>query len=163
VELPPGYVIGLQDVLDVLVWKDEDMSAKDVVVRPDGMISVPLINDVRGDGLTVEQLRLRLTEAAAKFIDDPTVAVVVKAINSRRVSVLGQVAKPSQYNLLSRMTVVDLLSMAGGVHEFAKTKNIRITRGKESLQLNFKEFLEGKARAIAQNIELQPGDIVSVP
>jgi polysaccharide export outer membrane protein len=163
VELPPGYVIGLQDVLDVLVWKDEDMSAKDVVVRPDGMISVPLINDVRADGLTVEQLRLRLTEAAAKFIDDPTVAVVVKAINSRRVSVLGQVAKPSQYNLLSRMTVVDLLSMAGGVHEFAKTKNIRITRGKESLQFNYKEFLEGKARAIAQNIELQPGDIVSVP
>lgn len=167
VTLPPGYVVGIQDVMDVVVWKDEDLSAKDVVVRPDGMISLPLVNDVAAAGLTVEQLRTRITEQVAKFTKEPEVSVVIKQINSRRVSITGQVAKPSQYALLARMTVVELISIAGGVAEYANTKNIRITRtqnGKPvSLPFNYKDFLAGKPAALAQNIELMPNDIVTVP
>jgi polysaccharide export outer membrane protein len=167
VDVPPGYVIGIQDEFDVIVWKDKDMSAEKVVVRPDGKISLPLVNDVDAVGLTVEQLRSRITEAASKYVTEPEISVVVKGINSRRVSITGQVAKPSQYALLTRMTVVELISMAGGVAEYANKKNIRITRvenGKTvSLPFNYKEFLQGKAKALAQNIELKPGDIVTVP
>jgi polysaccharide export outer membrane protein len=167
VEIPPGYVIGIQDSFDVVVWKDKDMSAENVVVRPDGKISLPLVNDIDAVGLTVEQLRARITEAASKFTKEPEISVVVKQINSRRVSITGEVAKPAQYALLSRMTVVDLISTAGGVAEYANKKNIRITRirnGKsQSLPFNYKEFLQGKPKALEQNIELEPGDIVTVP
>ena len=89
VALPPGYVIGLQDVIDVFVWKEKDMSAEKVVVRPDGKISLPLVNDVDAVGLTVDQLRVRIQEAAGKFVQEPEVSVVVKEINSRRVSITG--------------------------------------------------------------------------
>ena len=167
VELPPGYVVGIQDVVDVFVWKEKDMSAEKVVVRPDGRISLPLVNDIDAVGLSVEQLRLKIQEAATKFVQEPEVSVVVKEINSRRVSITGQVAKPGQYALLSRMTVVELISIAGGAAEFADKKKIRITRIKngttESLPFNFKEFLAGKPKALEQNIELMPGDIVTVP
>jgi len=167
VQPPPGYVIGIQDVLDVVVWKEEDMSAEKVVVRPDGRISLPLVNDIDAVGLTVEQLRLKIQEAATKFVQEPEVSVVVKEINSRRVSITGQVAKPGQYPLLSRMTVMDLISMAGGTAEYADKKEIRITRVKngksESLLFNLKDFQKGKPKALEQNIELIPGDIVTVP
>ena len=167
VELPPGYVIGIQDELDVVVWKDKDMSAEKIVVRPDGKISLPLVNDIDVTGLTVEQARKRITEAASKYVTEPEISVVVKAINSRRVSILGQVGKSGQYALLSRMTVADLISLAGGVAEYADKKNIRIARkenGKTvSLLFNYKEYAQGKQRGLDQNIELQPGDIVTVP
>jgi polysaccharide export outer membrane protein len=167
VELPPGYVIGLQDVLDVSVWKEKDMSAEGVVVRPDGKISLPLVNDVDAVGLTVDQLRSAITERAAKFVQEPEVSVVVKQINSRRVSITGQVAKPGQYALLSRTTVVELIAMAGGAAEFANIKKIRIARIKngktESILFNFKDFQDGKPKALEQNIELMPGDMVTVP
>ena len=118
-------------------------------------------------GLTVEQLRSAITERAGKFVQEPEVSVVVKQINSRRVSITGQVAKPGQYALLSRTTVMDLISMAGGAAEYANTKKIRIARttnGKiESLPFNYKDYLDGKPKGLEQNIELLPGDIVTVP
>ena len=167
VELPPGYVIGIQDSMDVFVWKEKDMSAEKVVVRPDGKISLPLVNDVDAVGLTVDQLRVRIQEAASKFVQEPEVSVVIKEINSRRVSITGQVAKPGQYSLLTRTTVVELISMAGGAAEFANTKKIRIARIKngktESILFNFKDFQDGKPKALEQNIELMPGDMVTVP
>ena len=167
IETPPGYVIGVQDVFDVVVWKDEEMSAEGVVVGPDGRVSLPLVNEIHAAGLTVEQLRQEITKKAGEFVQEPTVSVVVKEINSLRVSIVGQVGKPAQYALLRPTTVVELISMAGGVAEYANTKNIRITRtenGKPvSLQFNYNDFLKGKEKALAQNIELKPGDIVTVP
>jgi polysaccharide export outer membrane protein len=167
VELPPGYVVGMQDTLDVFVYKEKEMSAENVIVRPDGKISLPLVNDIHAAGLTVEALRQAIAKEAANYVQDPTVSVVVKQIQSRFVSITGNVAKPNQYPLLSRMTVMELISTAGGLLEYAKGKEIRIARkvnGKLiSLQFNFKDFLKGKPEALGQNIELQPNDIVTVP
>ena len=162
---PDDYVIGPDDVLSVVFWRDKDMSA-DVAVRPDGKISLPVLNEVVAAGLTTEQLRARLTEAAAKFIEgDPTVSVVVKAINSRKVFITGMVGKSGDYSIPGRTTVLQLIAMAGGLHEFADAKNITINRtenGRQvSLRFNYKDVSKGKN--LNQNIELKPGDTVIVP
>jgi polysaccharide biosynthesis/export protein len=164
VVVPADYVIGPDDVLTVFFWREKDLSG-DVQVRPDGRISLPLLNDVQAAGLTPEELRVRLTQAADKFIDDPTVTVVVKAINSRRIYITGQVSKPGVYPLGGPMTVVQLIATAGGVLEYADEKNIVISRteaGKAlSFRFNYDEFKRG--RRLEQNIQLKPGDTVIVP
>jgi polysaccharide export outer membrane protein len=161
---PPGYVIGADDSLDVVFWREKEMSAS-VVVRPDGMISLPLINDVRAEGLTPEQLRVALTTAAAKFVEEPTVTVVVKQIQSRKVFITGQVGKPGPYLLNSPMTVLQLISVAGGVAEYADKERIVVLRTEDGKPVaktfNYKEVMEGKK--LQQNIELKPGDSVVVP
>src|SRR5579864_2681068 len=96
--LPSGYVVGVQDVLSIVFWRDKDMSA-DVTVRPDGKISLPLLNDVEAAGFTPDQLRTRLIEAASKYIEEPNATVLVKEIHSRNVFITGNVAKPSTYPL----------------------------------------------------------------
>jgi polysaccharide export outer membrane protein len=164
VETPADYVIGPFDVLTVVFWRDKDMST-DVSVRPDGMISLPLLNDVQAAGLTPDQLRQKLATAAAKFIEEPTVTVVVKEINSRKVFITGQVGKPGAYALTGPTTVLQLLAMAGGVQEYADSKNITIMRtenGKPvSYRFNYKDAIHRKN--LKQNIELKPGDTVIVP
>jgi polysaccharide biosynthesis/export protein len=164
VTTPDDYVIGPDDLLSVVFWRDKDMSA-DVAVRPDGKISLPVINEVIASGLTPEQLRARVTEAASKFLEDPTVSVVVKAINSRKVFITGMVAKSGDYSIPGRTTVLQLIAMAGGLHEFADAKNITINRtenGRQvSLRFNYKDVSKGKN--LRQNIELKPGDTVIVP
>src|SRR5258706_2940914 len=109
VPTPPDYVIGPDDVLTIVFWREKDMSS-DVGVRPDGKISLPLINDVQASGLTPEQLRISVTEAAGKFVEDPSVTVVVKAINSRKVFITGQVGKPGPYALGGPPTVLQLIA-----------------------------------------------------
>ena len=162
--LPAGYVIGPEDVIAVLVREEKDMSG-DFVVRPDGQITVPILNDIAAAGLTPEQLREALTKAASKFLTDPTVTVGVKAINSRKVHITGNVAKPGAYQLTSSMTVVQLIAASGGLHEFADSKKILIVRdegGKQvAYKFNYKDFVSGKN--LKQNIELRPGDTVVVP
>ncbi len=165
IEPPPGYVIGSEDVLNVVFWREKDLSTE-VTVRPDGKISLPLINDIQTAGLTPEQLRVRITEAAGKFVQDPTVSVVVKTINSRRVYIVGQVAKPGPYALSAPITVMQLIAMAGGLHEFADREKIVILRqgddGKQTaLDFNYKDVLNRKL--LTQNIELKAGDTVVVP
>jgi polysaccharide biosynthesis/export protein len=164
VSLPAGYVIGPEDVLTVHFWRDKDMSA-DVAVRPDGMISLLLVNDIQAAGLTPEELRDEVTKAASKYIDDPTVTVVVKEINSRKVFITGMVGKPGDYPLTGPTTVMQLLSRAGGVHEFAKKKDIMIIRrenGRDvALKFNYEDVRRG--RNLQQNIELKPGDTIIVP
>ena len=164
VPLPPGYVIGPEDVLTVLFWRDKEMSG-DVSVRPDGMISLLLINDIKAAGLTPEQLRDDVTKAASKFIEDPTVSVVVKQINSRKVFVTGQVGKQGAHPLTGPVTVLQMLSMAGGLHEFADAKKILIVRNEGGKQIvyhfNYKDVMRGKN--LKQNIELKPGDTIIVP
>lgn len=161
---PAGYTIGPDDSLAVVFWREKELSAE-VVVRPDGMISLPLINDLRAEGLTPEQLRVTLTTAAAKFVEEPTVTVVVKAINSRKVFITGQVGKPGPYPLGGPTTVLQLISMAGGVADYADKEKIIVLRtagGKSvALPFNYKDVMTGKK--LQQNVELKPGDSVIVP
>ena len=162
---PAGYVIGLEDVLTVVFWREKDISA-DVTVRPDGKISLPLLNDVVAAGLTPDQLRARLMEVADRYVEDPNVTVVVKQINSRKVFITGEVLKPGAYPLNAPTSVLQLLSMAGGLREYADTKNIVVIRTAEngrqmSYRFNYKDVI-GR-RNLSQNIQLQPGDSVVVP
>ena len=162
--LPPDYLIGPEDMLAIVFWRDKDMSTE-VMVRPDGKISLPLLNDIQASGLSPEQLRLQLIEAASKIIEEPSVAIVVKAINSRKVFVTGQVGKAGPYPLSGTTTVLQLIATAGGVLEYADSKNIRVMRtenGKPvSYRFNYKDVIKGKN--LKQNIELKPGDTVIVP
>jgi polysaccharide export outer membrane protein len=162
--LPPGYVIGPEDVLSIVFWRDADMSAE-VAVRPDGKVSLPLLNDVTAAGLTPDQLRESLAKAAKKFIADPTVTVVVRTINSRKVFITGNVQRPGAYALTGTMTVLQLIAMSGGVLEYADAKNIVVMRNEEGGQkaypFNYKDI--AKRRNLSQNIELKPGDTVIVP
>lgn len=161
---PAGYVIGPDDQLSIVFWREKDLSA-DVVVRPDGLISLPLLNDVAAAGLTPEQLRVNITQGAGKFVEEPTVSVVVKAINSRKVFVTGQVGKPGPYPLSGPTTVLQLIATAGGVAEYAKKSEILVIRKENDKQLTFPFNYDGvmKGKNLNQNIELKPGDTVIVP
>jgi polysaccharide export outer membrane protein len=164
VELPPGYVIGPDDVLTVVFWRDKEMSS-DVSVRPDGKVTLPLVNDIDAAGKTPEQLRLDITEAASRFVEAPTVSIVVKAINSRKVYITGMIGKSGAFPLSGPTTVLQLISMAGGLHEFADSKNIiinRVENGRQiAIKFNYNDVRKGKK--LQQNIELKPGDTVVVP
>lgn len=161
---PPDYVIGPEDVLSIVVWREKELSS-DVIVRPDGKISLPLLNDVQAAGLSPEALRLALTDAAAKLIEEPSVTVIVKAVNSRKVYITGQVSRPGPYPLAAPTTVLQLVASAGGLLEYADASNIRIMRTENghpvSLRFNYNDVSEGKN--LRQNIELRPGDTVIVP
>ena len=164
VALPPGYVIGADDVLTIVFWRDKDMSA-DVTVRPDGKVTLPLVNDLDAAGKTPDELRKAITEAASRFVEDPTVSVVVKQINSRRVYITGMVGKSGAYPISAPTTVLQLISMAGGLNEFAHSKDIiinRVENGRQvALKFNYSDVQKGKN--LHQNIELRPGDTVIVP
>jgi polysaccharide export outer membrane protein len=158
----PVYVIGVSDLLTVTFWQDQN--AVDVVVRPDGKISVPLLNDVQAAGLTPEQLALALEEAASKYITEPDATVMVKEVRSRKVFVLGEVGNPGMVPLSGDMTVLQLIAISGGLLEYADKKNIVIIRtenGQEQrLKFNYNDVVGGKN--LQQNIFLQPGDTVVV-
>ena len=161
--VPTDYVIGPDDVLGINFWRDPDMSG-DVTVRPDGNITLPLIRDVKAAGLRPEELREVITKAASKLIEDPNVTVIVRQINSRNVFITGNVARPGPYPLSGQMTVLHLITVAGGLTEFANAKKILINRtenGRATVKpFNYNEVSEGKK--LEQNITLQPGDTVVV-
>ena len=117
--LPADYVVGAEDVLSVVFWREREMSA-DVLVRPDGRISLPLLNDVEVVGLTPDQIRERVIELARKFVEEPSATVVVKQINSRKVYITGNVERPGPFPLLRPTTILQFISLAGGLKEFAK-------------------------------------------
>jgi polysaccharide biosynthesis/export protein len=162
--VPGDYLIGADDALSIVFWRDKDMSA-DVVVRPDGKISLPLLNEVQAAGYTPEQLREKLVEAASKYVQEPNATVVVKEIRSRKVFITGNVAKPASYSLVGEMNVLQLIAQAGGLLEYADSKNIVVLRkenGKEQhLTVNYNDVV--KRRNVQQNIALKPGDTVIVP
>ncbi len=159
----PDYVIGADDTLHISVWKEPDLSEQ-LPVRPDGKISMPLLNDVQAAGLTPLQLKDSITEKLKKFISDPHVTVVVLAMNSRRVFVTGEVVHSGPMTLLPHMTVLQALSQAGFT-QFANPKAIYLLRtenGKpEKLLFNYKEVVKGNHPE--ENIELKPGDTLVVP
>jgi polysaccharide export outer membrane protein len=160
---PDDYVIGVADVLHINYWMEPEMTA-DYVVRPDGVITLPLLNDVPAEGLKPEQLRLELLKRSTQF-KDPQITVVVKAINSRKVFIEGAVNKPGPYDLSAPLTVMSLISIAGSLREFTSGKNIVILRkegGKQvAIKFNYEDVRQGKR--LEQNIPLKPGDIVVVP
>ena len=161
---PADYVIGPEDVLSVVFWRDKDMSL-DVTVRPDGKISLPLLNDVPAAGLTPAQLCDRLGEEAKRFIEDPNVTVIVRQINSRRVFVTGEVFKPGPYSLIGPTTVLQMLATAGGLKEYADSKHIVVIRKENGRTImnrfNYDDAV--KPKGVRGNIDLKPGDTIVVP
>jgi polysaccharide biosynthesis/export protein len=164
IKLPPGYVIGVDDHLLITFWRDKDLSAE-VVVRPDGCISLPLLNDVQAAGMTPEQLRMRLLQIAGALVEEPSATVVVKEIHSRRAFITGNVEKPGMYALNVPTTVMQLIATAGGLREFVGGRNIVILRreGDRDVRFAFDYQAVVSGRRLEQNIELRPGDTVIVP
>jgi polysaccharide biosynthesis/export protein len=160
----PNYVIGPQDVVDISVWKEPDLS-RAVPVRPDGKISLPLVNDVQAAGLTPAQLGAQITFNLSKYVTNPQVTVIVSQINSQRIYILGEVTRAGSYTLLPEMTVLQALSDAGGFTAFANSKKIYVLRqdnGKQQkIPFNYKDVVSGKDSG--QNIALKPGDTIVVP
>jgi polysaccharide export outer membrane protein len=160
----PNYVIGAQDVLDISVWREPDLS-RQVPVRPDGKISLPLLNDVQAMGLTPTQLAAQITTGLDKFMTSPQVTVIVSQINSQRVYILGEVGRAGAYGLLPGMTVLQALSNAGGFTAFANQKGIYVLRQdgakQQKLFFNYKDVVSGKKPE--QNIELKSGDTIVIP
>jgi polysaccharide biosynthesis/export protein len=157
-----SYIIGAEDTLHVSVWKEPDLSAT-LPVRPDGKISMPLLDDVQAAGLTPMQLAESVTEKLKRYISDPRVTVVVTAMNSQRVFVMGEVTHGGSVQLVSGMTVLQALSSAGFT-QFANTKKIyvlRLENGKQTkLPVNYNQIIKG---AMEQNVVLKPGDTIVVP
>ncbi len=159
----PTYVIGPEDVLHIAVWKEADFTAT-LPVRPDGKISLPLLDDVQAAGLTPKQLAVSVTEKLKKYVADPRVTVVVTSINSKRIFLVGEVMHPGATSMLPNMTVLQALSSAG-LSQFANTKRIYVLRtenGKQrKLPVNYRQLVKGNQ--IEQNYLLQPGDTIVVP
>jgi polysaccharide export outer membrane protein len=159
-----GYKIGVDDVLNIYVWKNETIS-RIVPVRPDGKISLPLLNDVQAAGLTPEQLREVLREKLMEYESAPEVAVTVAEVRSFKVSVLGEVLHPGRFELRNSTTVLDALALAGGFKDFAATSRIVVLRsegnGSKRLPFNYKKAITTGGEA--ENFFLEPGDIILVP
>jgi len=160
---PVPYVIGVDDVLHIAVWKEPDLTTT-LPVRSDGMISLPLLNDVPAAGTTPMQLAATLTEKLKKYVAAPNVTVVVTQTNSQRIYVIGEVLRTGPMSLLHNMTVLQALATAGFT-QFANTKGIYVLRtdnGQEKkMPFNYKRVVKGEAGS--QNIYLQPGDTIVVP
>ena len=162
---PDSYVIGAEDVLSIYVWKEPEMS-KTVPVRPDGMISLPLVGEIKAVGYTPVQLQDIIAESMKKLISDPQVTVMVDKVGSLNFNIVGEVNHPGYFPLTRRMTVLDAIAMAGGFQDFAKTKKIYVLRTtangtQERLPFNYTDVIKGKNPQ--QNIELQPRDTIVVP
>jgi polysaccharide biosynthesis/export protein len=164
VAVPSDYVLGPDDVIGVVFWKDPDLSV-DVTVRPDGKIALKLGKEISAAGLSPDQFRAAVVDEAKRYIDDPNVNIIVKQINSRKVYITGQVEKPAAYALTGPVTVMQLIALAGGLKEFAKAREIVIMRadpkGTVAYPFNYEEIIKG--RRLEQNIVLRPGDTVVVP
>jgi polysaccharide export outer membrane protein len=164
-QAPADFVIGLEDVLAVNVWKEAELSVREIVVRPDGKISLPLIGDIQASGSTTKQLQERIAERLKEFVTTPTVTVSVLRIASQSVSIVGQVPKPGVYYLGSPLTVLELLARAGGCRDDANTKKIAIIRkdGDQTRHFLFNYKEVSKGQNLKQNIVLRGGDVVIVP
>ena len=161
----PSYLLGPEDVLKVAVWKDEQLT-QEMVVRPDGMISFPLIGEVTASGRTAEDVRLDVTKRLMKYLPTPNVTVTVLKVQSYRIYVLGRVLKPGEYQAGHHTDVLQALSMAGGLTPYAAENDIKIIRrqqGGEELVFPFRYGDARKGRELHQNIVLQRGDVVMVP
>jgi polysaccharide biosynthesis/export protein len=160
-----AYKIGPQDILRIDVWKEQEISRSGLPVRPDGKISLPLLNDVQAAGLSPLELSNVISEGLKKYMNNPQVTVTVLEINSKRVYVTGEVRRPGAFALLPNMTVLQALTNSGGFTPFARTKGIYVLRNVDGKQVkfpfNYKDIIKGNHPE--ENIELQPGDLIVVP
>jgi polysaccharide biosynthesis/export protein len=161
---PTEYTIGPEDVLGIVFWREPDLSG-DVTVRPDGRITLPVIGEVQAAGRRPQVLQSEIAAAASKYISSVNVAVIVRAIHSRKVFVTGRVTTPGAYPLMQPLTVMQAIALAGGLTEFADAKGITILRvenGKSrTVPFNYQDIARGKS--LDQNVMLLPGDTVVVP
>lgn len=159
------YMIGPDDLLAVNVWREPEIS-RNVVVRPDGKISLPLVGDLRASGHTPAQLQDEIKAVLVNYLSSPEVTVIVQEARSQKFNILGEVEHPGAYPLSRSMTVLDAIAVAGGLRDFAKSSKIYVLRttgdgSRTRLQFNYKEVIKGQG--LSQNIELQPRDTVVVP
>ena len=158
------YVIGPDDVLHVNVWKETELSGQ-VAVRPDGKISLALLNDIQAAGNTPTKLAADIAEKLKQYVTDPRVTVTVVAMNSRRIFIMGEVARAGAFPMLPNMTLMQALSSAGGFSQYANTKKMYLLRNENGKQtkmpINYKALISGNAPE--QNIPLKPGDTIVVP
>lgn len=157
----PAYVIQPNDVLRIFVWKDDALTQPKTLVRPDGRISLPLVQDIQAAGLTPGQLKQKLEERLKDWVDVPNVTVIVDTIQSYEVYVMGNVATPGVVRNTSPLTVMQVLGTVGGFKEFADRQNVLIIRGKDRMKFNFEDYIKG--RFSNDNITLQSGDVIWVP
>ncbi len=162
----PAYEIGPSDILAIRVWKNPELSLEQVPVRPDGKISVPLVNDVQAAGLTTLQLKDVLTKALAEYVTNPEVTVVVVQMNSRRVFVLGEVTHPGPIPLVEDLRVLDAIAAAGGFTTFADKRHIKVIRRQQDgtgveYRFNYSSYVSGGDPL--SNLLLQNGDTIVVP
>ena len=158
------YRIGPEDVIQISVFGNEALS-RIVPVRPDGMITMPLLNDIKAAGLSPMELREEITKKLVEFVPSPEVAVIVTEVKSFMISVIGQVMKPGRYDLRSSATVLDALAMAGGFKEFASRTKVTVVRteGGATKRIPFNYDKLSDPRAAQSNFDLRPGDIIMVP
>ena len=166
---PGEFLLGPEDVLIVTIWKNQDLS-REVVVRPDGMISMPLVGDIQATGLTANLLAKRIAERLTEYMASPIVFVQLKEVNSYFIYVLGEVAKPGKYPLKSYANVMQGISLAGGFTVYAKKNKIKVLRvtgdgpsGKQQVEIpvNYDDILKGNA--VPGNFFLRIGDVIVVP
>ena len=162
---PDDYTIGSDDLLAVNVWREPEIS-RNVVVRPDGRISLPLVGDLRASGRTPAQLQDAIKDHLRGYLSDPEVTVIVQEARSQKFNILGEVEHPGSYPLSRAMTVLDAIAIAGGLRDFAKSRKIYVLRmsadgSRVRLEFNYKDAIQG--RGLSQDVELQPRDTVVVP
>ena len=161
------YKIGPEDVLEISVWKEPDLQLKEVLVRPDGWITFPLVGNVRAQGRTAQEIHDEITQRLRKYIPEPVVTVSVKKIAGYKIFVIGRVNKPGEFVVGRYVDVLQALTLAGGLTPFADESNIRILRKNESnnkdevLRFNYSDIKKG--RRLDQNVTLQSGDTIVVP
>jgi polysaccharide export outer membrane protein len=163
-EIDPEYRLGAEDIMLISVWKDEHLT-REVVVRPDGMFSFPLIGDVQAQDRTVDQIRTELVGRLTKYIPSPNVSVAISKVGSYKVYVVGRVNKPGEYAIGHYTDVLQALSLAGGLTPFAAENDIKVMRRVRGAQhaIPFRYGDMRKGRELEQNIVLQRGDVVMVP
>jgi polysaccharide export outer membrane protein len=158
-----NYKIGPEDVLHISVWENKDLTLE-VVVRPDGMISVPLVQDVQAEGLTAAELADVIYQKLLVYLKEPQVSVIVKQVNAPKIFVIGNVVRPGPYPLRSDMSILQALSLAGGFTQFASPRSIKLVRGmglkQEVRKINYYRLIDNVGEG---NYLLQPGDTIVVP
>ncbi len=166
---PQDFLLGPEDVLEVFVWRNQDLS-REVVIRPDGLISMPLIGDVRASGLTADQLAVRIQKRLKEFKDSPMVSVHIKAVNSYSVYVMGEVANPGKFQLKSYTTILQAIALAGGFGQFAARNKIQVIRNNANggsipheihIPVRYDDLIDGTGEP--GNFILKSGDILVVP
>lgn len=157
---PKSYKLGPEDVIWISVWREAELS-RTVVVRPDGKITMPLVGEIQAGGETPEQLSKSITQALMQIMTKPEVTISVQQVNSKKFYIVGEVTKTGSFPLVVPTTVLEAISAAGGLREFANGGKIIIVRGTKRIKFNYKEVIKGKN--LQQNILLEPGDQIIVP